>query len=189
MEHGSRQVRARLLPVLLWVVLTFPALAQDRTFVSILGISGGSQDFQHLGWIDAFALDTNVTRPFSGPGANPATFADVAFLKGTDQATPLLHVAVADGQIFGSATIEVCRMLGEQQQCYYRIELTEPIVSAVDLKGSACVGPGACTPSQTESVQLRYSTIHWFYTMWVNGQPGGVIDRCWDLVSQTPCAK
>lgn len=160
------------------------AVAQDRTFVSIAAIPGDSTDTGHLNWIDAYALDTGVVSP-AGGGA--AQFSDVAFLKGPDKATPHLHDAIAVGVVYPLAIIEVCRPGTPAQQCYYRVELTNASVSGVSLSGSSCVGSGACTPTQTESVSFRYTKIKWIYTPFTGGTPGTPVQRCFDLVTRTRC--
>jgi type VI secretion system Hcp family effector len=159
------------------------ALGADKTYVNIVGIPGQSTDPGHASWIDANALDTKVTRGSGGL----ATFADIAILKGTDKATPLLHAAVTSGQIFSDVTVEGCRQGQSGQECYYRLELLGALVTGVDLSGSSCVGPGACTPAQTESVTLSFRTIKWVYTPYTNGTPGTPVSRCYDVVNHTSC--
>lgn len=162
---------------------SIPALAQDRTYVLVSSIGGESTDPSHLNWIDAYALDTQVLKT----GGSATQFPDIAFLKGTDRATPLLHDAVSKGTNFPTANIEVCRPAATGQQCYYRINLSTVIVTAVDLAGSSCVGPGACTPTMTESIKLDYTRIEWIYTPYTGGVPGTPVKRCWDIPSNTAC--
>jgi type VI secretion system Hcp family effector len=158
------------------------ARAEDRTFVLIAAAPGESTDAAHAGWIDAYALDTSLVKPLSGA----AQFGDVSILKGTDKATPVLHDLLARGSIAPLVTIEVCRVTSPQQ-CYYRIELTSASIAKVDLSGSSCVGGGACTPSQTESVSFKYVKIRWIYTPWTGGTPGTPVNRCWDISTNASC--
>ena len=158
------------------------AKAQDKTFVNISGgtILGESTDAAHPNWIDAYALDAGVT------AAGTATFQDVSFLKGTDRSSPGLFDAIARGVTFATVTIDVCRSTAPQQ-CYFKLELFNSRVKAVDLSGSSCVGSGACTPTQTESVSFNYTKIRWTYTPWTGGVAGTPVVKCWDLATNTSC--
>lgn len=182
MRKRYRGAGAAFLCTGLFLVWCETALGADKTYVNIVGIPGQSTDAGHAGWIDANALDTKITR-----GTGGVTAPDIAILKGTDKATPLLHAAVASGQSFSDVTIEVCRQGQSGQECYYRMELLSVFIIDVDLSGSSCVGPGACTPAQTESVTLSVRTVKWVYTPYTNGTPGTPVSRCYDFVSHSSC--
>ena len=150
-------------------------------------IPGESTDAAHAGWIDAYGLDGGAVNVSGGGGGGSGVtnFDDIAILKGTDKATPLLFDQIARGLITPLVTIEVCRTA--PAQCYYKVELTNAQVANIDLSGSSCVGAGACTPVQTESVSFRYTRIRWTYTPWVGGSPGTPVSRCFDVLSRPSC--
>ena len=156
--------------------------AEDKTFVNISGAPGESTDGAHPNWIDAYALDYSVDSP-SGAAPN---FKDVSFLKGTDKSTPILNNAAGLGTNLGLVTIDVCRNTSPQQ-CYLKVELSNAFLENISLSGSSCVGTGACTPSQTESISLRYTRIKLYYTPWTGGSPGTQVIRCYDLTTRTAC--
>jgi type VI secretion system Hcp family effector len=160
--------------------------AQDKTFVQVTGgIVGESTDAGHPTWIDAYALDASVSAAFGG-GGGTTTFQDVSFLKGTDKATVGLFDAIARGTNLATVNIEVCRSTAPQQ-CYFKIELTNAKLTGVDLSGSSCVGSGACTPTQTESVSFNYAKIKWTYIPFTGGSPGTPVVKCWDVVAHAGC--
>jgi type VI secretion system secreted protein Hcp len=183
------QMKRRLaigLPVLsLLLALGGQASAADKTFLSIPSLAGESTDAAHAGWIDGYALDGGATNASSG-GAGVTNFSDISVLKGTDRSTPGIFDLIARGANISLVTIEVCRNTAPQQ-CYYKVELTNASVSNVDLSGSSCVGAGACTPSQTESVSFRYTKIKWTYTPWTGGSAGTPVTKCWDLAAHAGC--
>jgi type VI secretion system secreted protein Hcp len=178
-SHRFLSIVLTALPVLL--ASRFEARADEKTFVSIANLPGESTDSAHPNWIDAYALDAGITTPGS-----VASFSDVSVLKGTDRSTPGLNDALARGVILPLVVIEVCRT-GAPQQCYYRVELTNARVSATQLSGSSCVGSGACTPAQTESVSFKYTKIKWIYTPWTGGTMGTQVIKCFDLAANQAC--
>ena len=165
---------------------TVVARAEDKTFVQIPGIPGESTDSAHATWIDAYGLDWNITVPTSGGGAGAPVFNAVSILKGTDKASPLLMNAAALSTTLNPVVIDVCRQTAPQQ-CYFKAELTSAKVTRLDLSGSSCVGTGACTPTQTESLSFIYSRIKLTYTPWTGGTPGTPVVRCWDLAGNVAC--
>src|SRR5262245_1747776 len=111
-----RRTGALALACSVWLVAsTFAAKAEDKAFVLIPGIPGDSTDSAHAGWIDAYGLDWNAVSTTSGPVVT--TFNPVSFLKGTDKASPLLMIALAQSTFFSAVTIDVCRQTAPQQ-CY-----------------------------------------------------------------------
>lgn len=170
-----------LCAVALLVAWGVEANADDKTFVLIGGMPGESTDTAHAAWIDAYGLDSSLTN-----GGGATAFNEVSILKGTDKATPGLHDAIARVLTLPLVTIEVCRNTAPQQ-CYYKVELTNVRVSNLQLSGSSCVGSGACTPTQTESVGFKYTRIKWTYTPWSGGSPGTPVVKCYDIPTGSPC--
>ena len=176
----------RKLAVLVCLVASIAARAEDKTYVQIPAIPGESADAAHATWIDAYGLDWNITVPTSGGGAGAPQFNAVSFLKGTDKASPLLMNAAGLSTTLSPVVLEVCRQTAPQQ-CYFKAELTNAKVTRLDLSGSSCVGTGACTPTQTESVSFIYSRFKLTYTPWTGGSPGTPVVRCFDLTTLSAC--
>ena len=172
-----------LAPAFVWT-WGVTAHAEDKTFVSITGIAGESTDPNHTNWIDTYALDSGITVPAAG--AVPS-FHDVAFLKGTDKATAILHFDAARQRNLGTVILEVCRAGTNPQQCYYRVELSNATVSSLQVSGSSCVGSGGPTSPQTESVSLKYTQIKWTYTPWTGGTAGTQVVNCWNVATRQRC--
>lgn len=178
----NKKLRIFAVVLAAWSILAArEARAADKTYVQVPGVPGESTDATHVAWIDAYALSSGI----SAAGA-VSSFGDVSVLKGTDKSSPLLDDAIARGLTYTTVTIEVCRDTSPEQ-CYYKVELTNAKVTGIDLSGSACVGSGACTPSQTESVSFSYTKIKWTYTPWTGGSPGPQVMKCFDVAARMAC--
>ena len=163
-------------------------MAADSIYVNIPSIRGDSTDPAHPNWIDAFALthETLHPAPSNGGGAGNPQFSDVSFLKNTDGSTIGLHLAVTRGNNLAEVMIDVCRDTGGQEECYYRLTLDQVLVTSHQLSGTTCADPGTCGGSQTESVSFAFGTICWIFTPYLNGQPQGELEECWNVVQNSP---
>ena len=78
--------------------------------------------------------------------------------------------------------------MGSEFRCHYSLELTNTIITSVNLAGSACVDPTACAGSQTEHVSINFSKIKWIFR-WYDGS-GDLIteeERCWNVATTQQC--
>jgi type VI secretion system secreted protein Hcp len=159
------------------------APAQDSTFVLIPSLAGESQDPDHLGWIDAYGLSAESV---AGATAGDPDHRDIHVLKGTDVATPLLFLRLSQGTNLGLVRIEVCREGTGGQECYYKLDLENAVITDIALSGSACIDPTtSCTPAQTESVSFDYSKITWRYIGFGKAKSSC---GCWDLAKNGSCS-
>ena len=185
MATRSRVVSASLLTLTLILIAGYggAAFAQDTTYVLIPGIPGESTDPAHQSWIQAYGLNT---ASLSSGGGTP-THDDVYVLKGTDSSTPVLHQRLSGATNLGTVLIEVCRNpAGGGQECYYKLNLENALVTGVSLSGSSCIDPStSCTPSQTESVGFSYTRITWRYVSFSKAQS---TCGCWDLAAGKSCS-
>lgn len=114
-------------------------MASDM-FLKLEGISGESADSKHKGEIDieSFSFGVHQTGTASsggGMGAGKASFNDLNIVKKADKSSPNLMLKCATGEHITSALLTV-RKAGGQQQEYYKIKLTDVLVSSFQNTGS-----------------------------------------------------
>jgi type VI secretion system Hcp family effector len=183
MALRSRGWRRTFLGLCLIVGWAAVATAQDTSYIQIPTIPGDSVDPNHTGWITAYGLSSASSSP---PAGGDPDHDEIHVLKGTDNATPPLLLALSQATNLGTVAIEVCRNPGGGgQECYYKLELQNTRVINLSLSGSSCIDPGtSCTPSQTESVTFAFSKITWkYYGFGKSKNTCG----CWDLALGKSC--
>jgi type VI secretion system secreted protein Hcp len=175
----------RLLSCLSLILLTFTLMpCQAAMFLKIDGIDGESQDASHANEIDVLSFSFGVTQTISDPsggggGAGKATFADISFSKRLDKASPKLYEACASGKHIAQAILTL-RRDGEKGVEYYKVTLSDVLVSSISTGGSA----GDAVP--TETLSLNYTRIEWEYTPQKDdGSTGGSVKSGWDLSTNT----
>lgn len=182
-----------LFPVLLSGVM-LPAqrsLAAVDMFLKLVDsggqvIEGESTDKQHAKEIVALSFSQGVSVPISAPvgggggTAGKPSFSDIAITKITDKATPLLYLSAAQGEHLQQAVLTV-RNSGATPFEFYRITLTDVIISSVQTSGSS----GGERP--TESISLNFTRIEWRYIPQnPDGSAGTPIVKTWNLATNTP---
>ncbi len=111
-------------------------------FLEIKEVPGESSKKGHEGQIDIVSFSFGAVQSGSfarggaGGGAGKAEFQDISIVKEVDKSSPKLFQACAAGTHFGTATIYV-RKAGDKPLEYYKVELTDVIVSSVQNSGSA----------------------------------------------------
>ena len=109
-------------------------------FLKLDGIDGESQDETHAGEIDVLAWSwgasqSGTTHMGSGGGGGKVSVQDFSFTKYVDKATNLLWQRVFDGKPIKEGVL-VMRKAGGEQQEYFKVTLTDLIVSSVSTGGS-----------------------------------------------------
>lgn len=111
-------------------------------FLEIKEVPGESSKKGHEGQIDieSFSFGAVQSGSFAkggaGGGAGKATFQDISIVKEVDKSSPKLFQACAAGTHFSTANIFV-RKAGDKPLEYYKIELKDLLVSAIQNSGSA----------------------------------------------------
>ncbi|MBV9931867.1 MAG: type VI secretion system tube protein Hcp [Alphaproteobacteria bacterium] len=111
-------------------------------FLEIKECPGESTKKGHEGQIDITSFSFGAVQSGSfarggaGGGAGKAEFQDISVVKEVDKSSPKLFQACAAGTHFGKATIYV-RKAGDKPLEYYKVELSDLIVSSVQNSGSA----------------------------------------------------
>jgi type VI secretion system secreted protein Hcp len=168
--------------VLLFTLALMPC--QGAMFLKIDGIDGESQDASHANEIDVLSFSFGVTQTISDPSGGggetgKATFADISFAKRLDKASPKLYEHCASGKHIPTATLTV-RRDGEQGFEYYKVTLTDVLISSVSTGGSA----GDVVP--TETLSLNYGRIEWEYVpQKEDGSADASVKSGWDVSTNT----
>lgn len=148
-------------------------------FLKLDGIKGESPDAKHKEEIsiESFSFgvhQTGASAHGGGGGAGKASFEDIHVTKKADVASPMLMLACATGQHIKSAVLTV-RKAGGKQEEYYKIKLTDLLVSS-----HQNTGHGADAP--VEQVSMNFSKIEFeYYPQKPDGTLGGVSKAGYDI--------
>lgn len=129
-------------------------------FLKLDGIKGESKDQAHKGEIDieSFTFGVQNGGTFStggGGGAGKVSFADIEIMKSADLSSPLLMEACASGKHIAAALLTV-RKAGGKQEEFYKIKMSDVLVSSVSNSGAAGGNP-------QESLALNFAKIEFDY--------------------------
>lgn len=143
-------------------------------------VPGESMDQLHQGWIEAENFSFGVSNPPSLSGGVISGTKGVAtaltISKRLDKASPQLFLGCAKGTIFPTVTMELQQTGSGNAVVYYRITLSNVLVSNL---GNA--GPASERPS--ESVSFSYQKIKVeYYTIDETGKTTLVPAVSWDFV-------
>jgi type VI secretion system secreted protein Hcp len=136
-------------------------MAQSDYFLKIDGIEGESKDDKHKKEIDLQSFSWGVNNSGSmavggGGGTGKSSFQDFHFTKLVEKSSPNLMQACATGKHIPKAVLTV-RKAGEKQQEYYKITLSDVLISSWQNGGH---GGDGTVP---ESFSLNFSKIEFEY--------------------------
>ncbi|HEV8290427.1 MAG TPA: type VI secretion system tube protein Hcp [Tepidisphaeraceae bacterium] len=110
-------------------------------FLKIEGVDGESHDDKHKGEIDVESWSWGESQSGThsgggGGGAGKVSMQDFHATMKMNKATPKLMLACANGEHFPKATL-TCRKAGKEQQEYFKIIMSDLLVSSYQTGGSA----------------------------------------------------
>jgi type VI secretion system secreted protein Hcp len=137
-------------------------MAAGDYFLKIEGIEGESADHAHKGeiHIDSFSWaekQEGTHMSGGGGGAGKVAMGDFHFTMAVNKASPKLMLACACGEHIKKAIL-TCRKAGGKQEGYYKITLSDILVSSFQTAGS---GHGDLIPH--DQATLNYSKIEFEY--------------------------
>jgi type VI secretion system secreted protein Hcp len=108
-------------------------------FMKVEGATGESKDSNHKGWTDIDSFTWGAKQPNSmasggGAGAGKVAFQDLIVIAKMDRCYPAMVKHCATGKHLGKVELSLCKAGGTQIE-YARIELTDVLVTAVNLRG------------------------------------------------------
>ncbi len=151
-------------------------------FLKIEGIKGESTDAKHKAEIEVESFSWGETNPHDrssragGHGAGRVSWQDLHFTKLVDTASPLIALGCATGEHYKEATLTVRKQGGEQQD-YYKIKLTDVLVSSYQ-----CGGSNGSNSVPVDQFALNFAKINFdYFTQDKTGKLGSPTKMGWDL--------
>jgi type VI secretion system secreted protein Hcp len=168
-------------------------MANVDYFLKLDGIEGESQDAKHAKEIDVMSFNwgekqTGTSYQGGGSGSGKVQMNDFNFTMTVNKATPKLLLYCANGQPIKTAIL-TCRKAGKDQQEYYKITMTDLLVSSYHTAGGYQTGAIAGQvelPVPTDQIALNYSIIMFSYApQKADGTLDGAINAGWNLKTNT----
>ena len=153
----------------------------DTILLEIKDIKGNAMIDGHTDKIIIDSFSHSATIPMSFDAANTertlgrVSFSEFQFSKVTDQATPALYAACAEGKKLGDATILIGRNEGGKLMLHMKYVLTNAMVSSISTGG----GHG-----MSDSFSLAFTQITSVYTQQkTDSDKKGTAAFGWDLAT------
>jgi type VI secretion system secreted protein Hcp len=155
-------------------------MAQVDYFLKLDGVKGEASDSKHKEEIELESFSWGETNSGSaghgsGAGAGKVAMQDFHFVKKVDKASPVLFVRCASGEHIKEAIL-TARKAGKDQQDYFKVTMSDLLVSSYQVGGSA-----GSDIVPTEQVSLNFSKIQFFYkAQKADGTLDAEIKQGWD---------
>jgi type VI secretion system secreted protein Hcp len=156
-------------------------MAQVDYFLKIDGVASESTDAKHPGEIELESYSWGESQSGTaghggGMGAGKVVPQDFNFVKKVDKGSPTLFIACATGQHFKSAIL-TARKAGGGQQEYFKITMSDVLISSYHIGGSA---HSDVVPM--EQVALNFAKLEMIYKeQKKDGTLGGDIKQTYDF--------
>lgn len=156
-------------------------MAVQDFFLKIDGVPGESKDSKHKDEIHLESWSWGESNAGSvsnsgGGGSGKVSMQDLNFTAYVSKASPVLFLRCATGEHIKEATL-VARKAGKDQQEYYKIKLSDIIVSSYNIGGS-----GGSDLVPVDQVSLNFSKIEIEYKeQKQDGSLGAAAKAGWDL--------
>ncbi len=162
------------------------SFAAYQLFLKIDGIDGESTDNLHKNEIEAMTFSQDVFQGVpgfgGGGGAGKSQFSDFTVTKLVDKASPQLLLASASGNHIKKATLVVRQVGGGTPVEYYKITITDLLVTGVKISGDT----GQTSNRPKETVSFNFGQIEWEYRpIKPDGSLGAPIRTGWNLKTNT----
>jgi type VI secretion system secreted protein Hcp len=141
-------------------------------------LEGESLDKKHKNEIEILSWSWGVSQAGSmshggGGGAGKATIHDMHLSKKVDKASADLFMKCASGKHFTKATL-VQRKAGGEQEEFYKVELTEVVITQVNMHGG--------TDQASEDLTLTFSKVEMEYKPQLDtGKLGAAKKAGWNI--------
>lgn len=148
-------------------------------FLKIDGIDGESQDSKHKNEIELLSWSWGASQSGTsgyggGAGAGRVSLQDLSFTKRTDKASPKLFLACCTGEHIKNALL-TARKAGKEQQEYYKLKMTDVLVSNYQTGGSGS------DEIPMESISFNCAKVEIEYReQKPDGTLGGTVKAHWD---------
>ena len=156
-----------------------------NAYLLIDGVEGPSTSKPNHIDILSFSWGVSQTQTY-GAGASGkeakagrADFTNLSIMKVLDKTSPLLMDHCASGDILKKVTLLYDKPVGDKQEDYFKIELTDALITSVQLSGS--------NENPVESVSFAFQKVAEAYS--AEGDDGaltGFVPKGYDLATLTP---
>src|SRR5690348_15275823 len=153
-------------------------------FLKLDGIDGEATDHKHGKEIEVESwswgeVQSGTSAHGSGGGAGKVSMQDFHFTMHVNKASPKLMLACATGEHIKKAVL-TCRKAGKEQHEFYKITLSDLLVSSFQTGGS---GQADIVP--VDQVSLNFAKIEWEYKeQKPDGSLGGSVKAGYDVKAQ-----
>ena len=134
--------------------------------VKIPNVNGSSAISGHVNEIECYGIQHAMSKQMVAKASRTegvSRHSPVFLTHGIDRATPKLKDLATKGTVLDSVVVEEMRMVGEEFQTIYRMDLTNATVVRVEV--NTPVDPTTNEPgAPTETFALSYTKIEWMYT-------------------------
>ena len=139
-------------------------------FLKIDGVEGEARDSKHKNEIDVLSWSWGMTQSGyahvgGGMGAGKVNVQDISLTKYVDKASPTIMLKCAAGQHFPKALLTVRKAGGDNPLEYYKVELTDVLVTSYQTGGSGG------EDRLTEQVSLNFAKVKTTYA--IQSKTGG----------------
>lgn len=111
--------------------------------------------------------------------AGRASLSDVSIMKVTDKTSPLLFDDCVSGNVLKNVTLLYDKPTGDGQEDYFKIEMTDVLISSYQLSGSS--------ENPTESLSFAFEKIKICYNpQGDDGKLQGFVEKGYDLATLKP---
>ncbi len=161
-------------------------MAMDQ-FLELDGIKGESTDKVHKEKIDVLAWSFSGSNSGSahqggGAGSGKSSFSDLSITKYIDKSSPVLWKCVSTGEHIPKGTLYVRKAGGKAPIEYWKIEMTECLVTSLSTGGSGG------EDRLTENVALNFAKFKVIYQEQKpdGSKEGGEIPFTYDIAGNAP---
>lgn len=137
--------------------------ARADLFVQVAGERGEATARGFEGWIQAQSFSYGVSQSgvsasarAGGGGAGKATLTDLTITKLVDRTSPVLFTAAATGKRYPTVALHVTTGGDRGQTAFYRILLSDVLVSSVQVSGSGSDRPSESVSFNFAKIEIEY---------------------------------
>lgn len=153
-------------------------------FLKIEGVEGEAVDHAHGGEIDVLSWSWGMSQSGSmhvggGGGAGKVNVQDLVITKYLDKSSPTLMKTCCSGKHYPSAILTI-RKAGDQPVEYLIIEMTDVLISSVQ------IGASAGDDRLMETVSLNFAAVKQSYTPQAkDGTPAAAVEAGFNIEENT----
>jgi type VI secretion system secreted protein Hcp len=154
-------------------------------FLKIGDIKGESVDKVYKDWIDVLAWSWGMSQSGTahmgpGGGSGKVNVQDMSFTKYVDRSSANIMLKCCNGKHYPEATLVVRKAGGDTPLDYYKVKMTDVLISSISTGGSGG------EDRVTENVSLNFAKVQAVYTpQKPDGSKDAAIEMLWHIAENT----